>query len=74
MPRSRAFHDAALLGMEPVVECGDWVGYDRNGKPGLIRIINPDYHAAFVFDPDGQNSEAVYPLPEGSVSCGLEIR
>jgi len=35
MKKSRAFYDAALhpLGIMPVMEFGDWVGYGRNGKP-----------------------------------------
>ncbi|PRD44441.1 glyoxalase/bleomycin resistance/extradiol dioxygenase family protein [Phyllobacterium phragmitis] len=35
MKRSRAFYDAALqpLGISPVMEFGNWVGYGRNGKP-----------------------------------------
>lgn len=30
-----------------------------NGKPGLRPVYHPDYFAAFVFDPDGNNVEAV---------------
>ncbi len=30
-----------------------------NGAPG-IRVYHPGYYAAFVFDPDGNNIEAVY--------------
>ncbi|WP_422050417.1 VOC family protein [Shimia sp.] len=47
-----AFHAAAL-------EAG---GQD-NGAPGLRPHYHPDYHAAFVFDPDGHNIEAVCHLP-----------
>lgn len=42
-----AFYNAAL-------EAG---GKD-NGKPGLRERHSPNYYAAFVFDPDGQNIEA----------------
>jgi catechol 2,3-dioxygenase-like lactoylglutathione lyase family enzyme len=42
------FHGAAL-------EAG---GRD-NGKPGARPDYGPSYHAAFVFDPDGNNVEAV---------------
>ena len=43
-----AFHRAAL-------EAG---GRD-NGGPGLRPIYHPRYYGAFVFDPDGNNVEAV---------------
>ncbi|PTW48266.1 catechol 2,3-dioxygenase-like lactoylglutathione lyase family enzyme [Rhodovulum kholense] len=43
-----AFHRAAL----------DHGGTD-NGTPG-IRAYHPQYYAAFVLDPDGNNIEAVY--------------
>ncbi|RCS22406.1 VOC family protein [Phyllobacterium salinisoli] len=35
MEKSRTFYDAALrpLGIESVMEFGDWVGYGRNRKP-----------------------------------------
>ena len=36
------------------------VGGRDNGPPGLRRHYSPDYYAAFVFDPDGHNIEAVY--------------
>jgi catechol 2,3-dioxygenase-like lactoylglutathione lyase family enzyme len=43
-----AFHRAAL----------DAGGRD-NGGPGLRPIYHPHYYGAFVFDPDGNNVEAV---------------
>lgn len=30
-----------------------------NGPPGIRAIYHPNYYAAFVFDPDGYNIEAV---------------
>ena len=30
-----------------------------NGSPGLRQQYSPDYYGAFVFDPDGNNIEAV---------------
>lgn len=36
-----------------------------NGPPGLRAHYAPDYYAAFVLDPDGNNVEAVYVGPEG---------
>jgi catechol 2,3-dioxygenase-like lactoylglutathione lyase family enzyme len=39
-----------------------------NGPPGLRPDYHPNYYGAFVFDPDGNNIEAVChrPLTEGS--------
>ena len=35
-----------------------------NGPPGLRPQYHPDYYAAFVRDPDGNNIDAVCHLPE----------
>lgn len=35
-----------------------------NGGPGLRPHYHPDYYGAFVFDPDGNNVEAVCHAPE----------
>lgn len=43
-----AFHAAAIR-----------AGGIDNGPPGLRRDYHSDYYAAFVFDPDGHNIEAV---------------
>ena len=43
-----AFHAAAIA-----------AGGRDNGGPGLRPHYGPDYYAAFVFDPDGNNIEAV---------------
>ncbi|MEP9355177.1 VOC family protein [Xanthobacter sp. KR7-65] len=48
-----AFHAAALA-----------AGGRDNGPPGLRPDYHPHYYAAFVFDPDGLNVEAVCHLPE----------
>ncbi|HYC98383.1 VOC family protein [Brevundimonas sp.] len=48
----RRFHDAALK-----------AGGRDNGAPGERKIYHPGYFAAFVFDPDGNNIEAVYHGP-----------
>ena len=34
-------------------------GGKNNGAPGIREIYHPDYYAAFVFDPDDHNIEAV---------------
>jgi catechol 2,3-dioxygenase-like lactoylglutathione lyase family enzyme len=51
--RVRAFHEAALK-----------AGGRDNGAPGLRPNYHPAYYGAFVFDPDGNNIEAVTHLPE----------
>ncbi len=48
-----AFHRAALA-----------AGGRDNGAPGLRPHYHPNYYAAFVFDPDGFNIEAVCHKPE----------
>ena len=35
-----------------------------NGPPGIRADYHPNYYAAFVFDPDGHNIEAVCHAPE----------
>ena len=49
----RAFHEAALE-----------AGAKDNGGPGLRPHYHPDYYAAFAFDLDGHNIEAVCHRPE----------
>jgi catechol 2,3-dioxygenase-like lactoylglutathione lyase family enzyme len=48
-----AFHAAALA-----------AGGKDNGAPGLRPHYHPNYYGAFVFDPDGNNVEAVCHEPE----------
>ena len=47
-----AFHAAALA-----------AGGKDNGAPGIRENYSPTYYAAFVFDPDGNNIEAVCHAP-----------
>lgn len=47
------FHKAALV-----------AGGRDNGEPGLRPHYHADYYGAFVFDPDGNNIEAVCHQPE----------
>ena len=47
-----AFHAAALA-----------AGGKDNGAPGLRPHYHPNYYGAFVFDPDGNNAEAVCHMP-----------
>lgn len=37
-----------------------------NGKPGIRAHYHADYYGAFVFDPDGNNIEAVCHKPDGA--------
>ena len=48
-----AFHAAAVA-----------AGGRDNGAPGLRPHYGPNYYAAFVFDPDGANIEAVCHKPD----------
>lgn len=48
-----AFHAAAIA-----------AGGRDNGAPGLRPHYHPDYYGAFVFDPDGNNLEAVCHIAE----------
>jgi catechol 2,3-dioxygenase-like lactoylglutathione lyase family enzyme len=57
-----AFHRAALNR-----------GGTDNGAPGL-RPYHPDYYAAFVLDPDGNNIEAVYHGAAQRSASSIEIR
>lgn len=47
-----AFYEAAM-----------GAGGKDNGKPGPRPHYGPNYYAAFVYDPDGANIEAVYDMP-----------
>ena len=48
-----AFYKAALS-----------AGGTDNGAPGIREHYHPNYYAAFVYDPDGHNVEAVSHKPE----------
>jgi len=47
-----AFHQAALA-----------AGGKDNGQPGIRAHYHPNYYGAFVFDPEGNNIEAVCHTP-----------
>jgi catechol 2,3-dioxygenase-like lactoylglutathione lyase family enzyme len=46
-------------------EAGLRAGGKDNGPPGIRAHYHTDYYAAFLFDPDGLNIEAVCHAPEG---------
>lgn len=47
-------------------------GGKDNGAPGL-REYHPDYYAAFVLDPDGNNIEAVYHGPANRSAPSIKV-
>ncbi|MCX5540523.1 VOC family protein [Paraburkholderia sp. CNPSo 3076] len=51
-----AANRAAVVGF---YEAGLRAGAKDNGEPGLRADYSPDYYAAFLIDPDGNNVEAV---------------
>lgn len=57
-----AFYKAALA-----------AGGSDNGAPGE-RQYHPGYYAAFVFDPDGNNIEAVYHGPSTRTAASVIVR
>jgi catechol 2,3-dioxygenase-like lactoylglutathione lyase family enzyme len=61
-PQSSAHMAFASLSRKDVAEffdAGLRSGGKDNGKPGLRPDYDKDYYAAFLFDPDGNNVEAV---------------
>src|SRR5262245_43460548 len=60
---SAATHVAFKAGERAAVDkfhkAGVGAGGRDNGKPGLRADYSPTYYAAFLFDPDGNNVEAV---------------
>ena len=52
-PKVNAFYKAALR-----------AGGRDNGAPGLREHYHPNYYGAFVLDPEGNNIEACWHLPE----------
>lgn len=70
-PRTQAIHLAFLArtreGVDAFHRAGREGGYRDNGPPGL-RSYAPDYYAAYLLDPDGNNVEAVHRAPETRAS------
>ena len=48
-------------------------GGKDNGKPGIRAHYHADYYGAFVFDPDGNNVEAVYHGPHKRTAESVHI-
>ena len=66
-PPTPPLHFAFLARTRKAVDdfhtAGVAAGYRSNGAPG-IREYADDYYAAYLFDPDGHNVEAVHRDPE----------
>jgi catechol 2,3-dioxygenase-like lactoylglutathione lyase family enzyme len=55
-----AFRAASRAAVDAFYREGLKAGGRGNGKPGLRADYSPTYYAAFLFDPDGNNVEAVH--------------
>jgi catechol 2,3-dioxygenase-like lactoylglutathione lyase family enzyme len=54
-----AFAAATNAEVDAFWQAGIDAGYGDNGAPGERAIYHPGYYGAFLFDPDGNNVEAV---------------
>lgn len=55
-----AFRATDRKAVERFHQAGLKAGGQDNGKPGLRTDYSPNYFAAFLLDPDGNNVEAVF--------------
>ena len=58
-----AFRASSRAQVDGFYEAAMAAGGKDNGAPGIRAQYHPTYYAAFVFDPDGINVEAVCHLP-----------
>ena len=58
-----AFRAASRAQVDGFYAAAMVAGGKDNGAPGIRAHYHPNYYAAFVFDPDGINVEAVCHLP-----------
>lgn len=63
-PRHIAFTAKCRSDVDRFYEVAIESGGECNGEPGLRPMYHEHYYGAFVFDPDGNNVEAVCHLPE----------
>lgn len=68
-----AFQAADHAAVERFHRAGLENGGTDNGAPGL-RPYHPDYYAAFLIDPDGNNIEAVHHGASARSAASVEIR
>jgi catechol 2,3-dioxygenase-like lactoylglutathione lyase family enzyme len=59
-----AFTAASRAEVEAFHAAGVAAGGRDNGAPGVRALYHPNYFAAFVYDPDGHNIEAVCHAPK----------
>lgn len=59
-----AIASATRAGVDAFYEAAMMIGAQDNGAPSLRPNYSPNYYAAFVLDPDGNNIEAVCHQPE----------
>ena len=55
-----AFRAGSKAAVDAFHKAGIKAGGRENGKPGLRADYSPNYYAAFLLDPDGNNVEAVW--------------
>lgn len=60
-----AFHCGKRAPVDAFYAAAMAAGGRDNGPPGLRTHYHPSYYGAFVFDPDGNNIEAVCHDPQG---------
>ena len=53
------FETTSKAAVDAFYEAAITVGGSDNGTPGIREDYSPTYYAAFVFDPDGNNIEAM---------------
>ncbi|WP_062263589.1 VOC family protein [Endozoicomonas arenosclerae] len=58
-PSHIAFSASDQAAVEAFHQAGISCGFQCNGAPGIREHYSPDYFAAFLLDPDGNNIEAV---------------
>jgi len=63
-PTHLAWHAATRAAVDAFYKAAMANGGRDNGPPGLRPHYHPNYYGAFVFDPDGNNVEAVCHDPE----------
>lgn len=63
-PRHIAFAAASREAVRRFHAAGLTAGGKDNGAPGPRQVYHPDYYAAYLLDPDGNNVEAVCRNPE----------
>ena len=63
-PRHIAFSADKRAAVDAFYKAALSVGAKDNGAPGPRAMYHPNYYGAFVFDPDGNNVEAVCHRPE----------